>query len=1036
MDNVILDVVLGLLLIYLVMALLVTKLQETVLGQFFSHRTRNLHTMLEEAVGNDKTLKDRILANSLIFALYKGDTKVTKPGVRAKGPSAIPPDLFTKALLIELYNDGKGNHPSVRFTPDSFLANLGGTKTERIWATLRGLLPGNEGNWANFEQAISDWFKAVGDRADGWYQRSAQFWSLIFAFIIALVFNADTFQLADRLANEPDLRRSLSTLAQNVNALAQQEQARERASSPREAVTPQPAVLPPDRRAEQALNQAAALLTAAYFRHEDVANFDPNVGKLTNGAKGKADTLVVQCANAQTATSELLESSRQPNKNVFLSNPINWVYLMPALQTQIKILRRPVIVNEAASTSDARAGIRPESIHDCIANLSGWVVLAAQRPGKDSASQDSLREAATQLSRAADAMLEMLQDQGAPVAFTRLFLMDPDAFLRCNEEPTITRDGLRQCVLAAQNGRINLPFGWTKANRRLSFCHVVAQRAQPTCGRSPSNPALCAPASVVAAVASVPSEGSNGQKIAQKASFAVAASTNESAARADLAKVDPAGREKAEKERAEKEKAEKREIQEVIQKSVRAAITQALNDQRAQQPAVDAWTDGAMDWLCGAEREFAGSQALRLQPIHVVGPNWFDLVAFVVGLLVTALFVALGAPFWFDLLGRVVKLRAAGSKSREDALSTPDGERRSGNGQGGNSGGGGAGTTGGSGQEPFSLARNDIELRLPAGDLIALQGALGVERTGVWDKATRERMAEESQRLGSSRSDELTNQLYLALLGRSPTGLAVLQPPTSSLKLRAEDPRCAGAATALMGILAFPNRIAPAPTTMTDELRALAVLWRYKKAGAAVAPHQRPVSLLARQKHALDDITAEELAEILKQAAQTPAVSYPREPALWLDWALGELGQAEASDPAAATVGLSNPRIVEYLEAAGKKGDGESTPWCASFLSWVLKRHHDYSQGVAGVAPAVSAVASFFSSFGQSIWTGGQVWPANVQSGDVVTLHLPQGHAGVNHVGFVLEIVADGVYAISGNYSGRVGIDHFDLASIVEVRRP
>ena len=949
MDNVILDVVLGLVLIYLVMALLVSKVQEVWVGQLRAGRTFHLHRMLLQAVGLDEELKKRVLNNPSIFALSSGKEPGEQRGGwlgTASGPSAIPPDLFARALLAELFDDKKHNHPSVRFnSPDAFVAEMGSGKSDRIWGTLRGLLAGTEGNWPRFEAAVANWYKAIGERADGWYQRSAQTYSFWIAFALAAMLNVDTFHLADRLANEPELRRSLSTVAQNVQALVTQERAQERGEAARELTAPA-ASLPPDRRAEQALNQAAALITSTYFRNGDVASFDPNAAELSSSQSQKSKSgssteqrkgtaLIKECVNATMDQAQITNSAEVRKGKIYLSNPINWVYLLPTLQAELRSLRNP-----------ERAGVSSDwsAIHDCLANLSGWVALTAQRPSKDSAAQDNLRQAATELNRAGDALLELLQDRAGQASFAQLFLIDPKSFQRCSEDGTTGKEGLRRCVLASQTGLISLPLGWTEANRRLSFCHVNHL---------------------------------------------------------------PPG----------------------------------------EPPPAESGLD-----LCGSTRYFAGNRALQIRPMIIVGPGWFEWLAFGIGLFVTAFFVALGAPFWFDLLGRVVKLRAAGSKARDDALTSPPGP------QGGGSGAADADakpSSEGTAAAPFSLARNDIERGLTANERIALQGALRVERTGEWDKPTRQQMAIENSKLGLGSLDELTHQLFVSLLGRSPAGFAPFQAPSSGLKLHAADSRCGPAASALMVALDFPSRIDPLPTTMDDELRALAVLWRYKsQAATEPVPHRRPVKARADRKHDLDDIDPAELANILALSASSPPTKLPRETPAWLDWALGELGQAEAGDGTTpTTVAASNARILQYLAAAGFPNSPESTPWCAAFATWVLTRHN--ASLTAGQTPAAvpsqdRALAASFGSpagrpFGTAVWAqGGPVaWPTGVLPGDVVTFRLAQGtrglksgQQGVNHVGFVLEVDASGTWVLSGNFSNRVGIDHFPVASIDEVRRP
>lgn len=929
MDNVILDVSLGLVLIYLLMALLVTQLQELLAGQMRAGRTHYLHKQLLEAVGHDQTLKARVLAHPAIFALYQGDTPARERGdwttfMTAQGPSAIPPDLFAKALLAALYNDPAGHPPNTRHTPASFVQTLASGPADRIGGVLRTLLPGHEGHWPGFEQAVADWYKAIGDRADGWYRRSASTWSFCLALGLAALLNADSFQIATRLANEPVLRNAMSSLAQRVNALRLQEQAEQRGEQVADGAVPPP--LPADRRAEQSLNKAAALLTTVYFRDPEVANLDLNVAKL----EGEG-SMVTACAHAKYTTSNVLPANRSPTTQVFISNPINWLYLMPLLSAQIKMDRAQKEAVPAGAKADGLSNsLLPATlrqVHDCLAKLAPWVALAAQRPGKDPASQQSLRDASTELSRAADALLEALQERAAPMSMRLLFQLDPDAFNTCSRDPGATRETLKRCVMEARRGLLELPLGWSEVNTRLAFCRPVA--------------------------------------------------------------ITPG-----------------------------AAMV------------VSHWADR----VCGEEsvRTFPGNPALGLPAIVLVGPGLWDLLAFLAGVLLTAIFVSLGAPFWFDVLSRVVKLRAAGSRSRDDALTTPAGSPPPADKK-----------TDTPTTEPFSPARNELERLLTANDVIALQGALGVPRTGQWDRATRQRLAQENQQGGHGSGEELSLQLYQALLKRQPAGLASLQPPPSTgLRLHTDDARCAAAGQALMTLLDFPGRLPAGNTRMSDDLRALAVLWRYKrlvKNGGASAALPLPPEF--GRPRAMDEITAQEFNDILTQAASSPQPLYPRSTARWLDWALGELGQFEAG-PAAQTLEPSNPRIVDYLAAGGLQQMAESTSWCACFVSWVLSQH---ARTVSGGQPVSISLAAEFTHLSRkfaatAVWLGGAdaTWPpaaGQVQAGDVITFRQRPG-GPIDHVGFVVALDQAGAWVVSGNFSDRVGLDHFPMRLVEAICRP
>jgi uncharacterized protein (TIGR02594 family) len=56
--------------------------------------------------------------------------------------------------------------------------------------------------------------------------------------------------------------------------------------------------------------------------------------------------------------------------------------------------------------------------------------------------------------------------------------------------------------------------------------------------------------------------------------------------------------------------------------------------------------------------------------------------------------------------------------------------------------------------------------------------------------------------------------------------------------------------------------------------------------------------------------------------------SYP-----WMEYAHREMGTARIPG-----LRQSNPRIEEYLSAAGLTGVSEDTGWCSAFVNWVLAR--------------------------------------------------------------------------------------------------
>ena len=214
MEKLLIEVVIGLLLVYIAMALLLMRVQEGVHGGFFRGRVRNMHEMLLQACGNDKTLKEAVLANPLLSSLTPDD--VSKPAgwfSRATGPSAIPPDTFVRALLTTLNPSGKA--PSTEaLSPVAFMDSLikaakVGSPRHTYLQGLRALVPAAESNWPAFETALALWYADIGDRASGWYKRNSSKAGLSIAFLLCLALNVDTAHMINALGADTELRQSL-----------------------------------------------------------------------------------------------------------------------------------------------------------------------------------------------------------------------------------------------------------------------------------------------------------------------------------------------------------------------------------------------------------------------------------------------------------------------------------------------------------------------------------------------------------------------------------------------------------------------------------------------------------------------------------------------------------------------------------------------------------------------------------------------------------------------------------------------------------
>lgn len=118
----------------------------------------------------------------------------------------------------------------------------------------------------------------------------------------------------------------------------------------------------------------------------------------------------------------------------------------------------------------------------------------------------------------------------------------------------------------------------------------------------------------------------------------------------------------------------------------------------------------------------------------------------------------------------------------------------------------------------------------------------------------------------------------------------------------------------------------------------------------------------------------------------------------WITLASKELGVKEEGKK-----GIHNPRIIEYHHATSGKFNDDETPWCSSFVNWVMKE--------CNIERTNNALAISWKKWGQDL---GKV-PAY---GSIGVLKFPNGG---RHVGFVVGRSRSGkLILLGGNQSNKV----------------
>jgi uncharacterized protein (TIGR02594 family) len=140
----------------------------------------------------------------------------------------------------------------------------------------------------------------------------------------------------------------------------------------------------------------------------------------------------------------------------------------------------------------------------------------------------------------------------------------------------------------------------------------------------------------------------------------------------------------------------------------------------------------------------------------------------------------------------------------------------------------------------------------------------------------------------------------------------------------------------------------------------------------------------------------------------------PTAVASWMATAVAELGVHEESLP-----GQHNRRIIEYHSTTTLRATDDETPWCSSFVNWVMK--------TAGYRGTNSAAAKSWLDWGIKLTTpqnGAIVVIKRKKSG---TDHATGSSSGF-HVGFWVSETSTHIRLLGGNQSDQVKYSNFSLS--------
>ncbi|MCC6929287.1 MAG: hypothetical protein IT359_09885 [Gemmatimonadaceae bacterium] len=219
----VLDVAIGLVVVYLLLSLFATAVREA-LESVFKTRAVFLETGVRELLDDrrGRGLSRQLYEHPLIASLYIGpydpasdpqapaDAPVRERLTGANLPTYIPAPSFA-AALIDLMVRGPASGPDSELqraplTFDSLRTGVELIDSPHVRRALFLALDDAKGDLDRAKANIEQWFDRSMDRVSGWYRRRTHYWLLFIGVASTLALNVNTIAIAQHLARSKAAR--------------------------------------------------------------------------------------------------------------------------------------------------------------------------------------------------------------------------------------------------------------------------------------------------------------------------------------------------------------------------------------------------------------------------------------------------------------------------------------------------------------------------------------------------------------------------------------------------------------------------------------------------------------------------------------------------------------------------------------------------------------------------------------------------------------------------------------------------------------
>jgi len=231
---IVLDVVIGLVFVYLLYSMLATILQE-LLATWFSFRSKLLERAISRMLEDGSVFDKRFGSLKALFKKINPSENATNitglfynhPMIKYLAeddynskPSYITRETFSKVMIDLLHGENVKPGEDIRPYIDKSILNGKPAQSNLSFddQTLRFISSvwiDAQGDIDVFRKSLEQWFDDTMERCTGWYKKHTQYILLVLGLTIAMVFNVNTIGIIGKLEKDPALRESV---VQQANA--------------------------------------------------------------------------------------------------------------------------------------------------------------------------------------------------------------------------------------------------------------------------------------------------------------------------------------------------------------------------------------------------------------------------------------------------------------------------------------------------------------------------------------------------------------------------------------------------------------------------------------------------------------------------------------------------------------------------------------------------------------------------------------------------------------------------------------------------